>query len=200
MSADPILNPVYFEAKVNSKVFPVLPGYHKVMHEPDVAITTLLGSCVAACIRDSNTGIGGLNHFLLPRDRSENASGFSARYGVNAMEVLINEILRTGARKQDLEAKVFGAGNVISRAEMTNVGQQNAEFVLSYLREEGIRLLASDLGGDRARRVFYFPSTGKARVLNLSNQDTAKTGAAEVSLEQRLRVEKKVQASIVELF
>ncbi|QHQ36887.1 chemoreceptor glutamine deamidase CheD [Algicella marina] len=200
MRAEALSNPVYYEAKVNSNVFPVLPGFHKVIHEPGIAVTTLLGSCVAACIRDARTGIGGLNHFLLPRDRSEGAAGFSARYGVNAMEVLINEILRTGARKNDLEAKVFGAGNVIHRGEANNVGQQNAEFVVSYLRDEGIRLLASDLGGDRARRVFYFPETGKARVLSLSNRDSAQAGQAELTLEQKLRSEKKATPSVVELF
>ncbi len=200
MSAEPLHNPVYFEAKVNSNVFPVLPGYHKVMHEPNTAITTLLGSCVAACIRDRTTGIGGLNHFLLPRDRSEGAGGFSARYGVNAMEVLINEILRTGARKENLEAKVFGAGNVISKGDLNNVGAMNSEFVVGYLRDEGIRLLASDLGGDRARRIFYFPFTGNVKVLNMSNKDTVQAGRQEVTLAQKLQSEKRAQASTVELF
>lgn len=199
MSAEPARDPTYFEAKVGSRVFPVLPGYHKVMQEPDVAITTLLGSCVAACIRDKRSGIGGLNHFLLPTDRSE-GGGFSARYGVNAMEVLINDILRTGARKEDLEAKVFGAANVIAKAELNKVGAQNAEFVIRYLRDEGIRLLAADLGGDRARRVFYFPATGSVKVLNMSNSDTARATEQEVSLEQKLRSQKRVQPSIVELF
>lgn len=199
MSALQNENAVYFESKVNSKVYPVLPGYHKVMDDPEIAITTLLGSCVAACIRDKRTGIGGLNHFLLPRDRSETGD-FSARYGVNAMEVLINDILRTGATRQDLEAKVFGAANVIAGGNLNGIGKQNAEFVITYLQEEGIRLLASDLGGDRARRVFYFPSTGSVRVLNLSNTDSARAQAAEDSLEKRLQTETKAKASIVELF
>ncbi|MEM9428183.1 MAG: chemoreceptor glutamine deamidase CheD [Pseudomonadota bacterium] len=199
MSAEAALAPVYYEAKVGSHVFPVLPGHHKVMTEPDIAITTLLGSCVAACIRDRRSGMGGLNHFLLPKDRSE-GGGFSARYGVNAMEVLINDILKLGARKEDLEAKVFGAANVIARAELNNVGAQNAEFVISYLRNEGIRLLAADLGGDRARRVYFFPSTGSVKVLNMSNTDTARATEQEVSLAEKLRGEKRAQPSIVELF
>ncbi|MEO0386311.1 MAG: chemoreceptor glutamine deamidase CheD [Pseudomonadota bacterium] len=199
MNAEAAPNPVYYDAKVGSKVYPVLPGYHKVMHTPDVAITTLLGSCVAACVRDRRSGVGGLNHFLLPRDRSE-GGGFSARYGVNAMEVLVNDILRTGARKEDLEAKVFGAANVLANAELNNVGAQNSEFVIKYLRDEGIRLLAAELGGDRARRVFFFPSTGSVKVLNMSNSDTARASQQEVSLEQKLRKEKKAQVSIVELF
>ncbi len=199
MNAEAAPNPVYYDAKVGSKVYPVLPGYHKVMHTPDVAITTLLGSCVAACVRDRRSGVGGLNHFLLPRDRSE-GGGFSARYGVNAMEVLVNDILRTGARKEDLEAKVFGAANVLANAELNNVGAQNSEIVIKYLRDEGIRLLAADLGGDRARRVFFFPSTGSVKVLNMSNSDTARASQQEVSLEQQLRKEKKAQVSIVELF
>ena len=199
MNAEAAPNPVYYDAKVGSKVYPVLPGYHKVMHTPDVAITTLLGSCVAACVRDRRSGVGGLNHFLLPRDRSE-GGGFSARYGVNAMEVLVNDILRTGARKEALEAKVFGAANVLANAELNNVGAQNSEIVIKYLRDEGIRLLAADLGGDRARRVFFFPSTGSVKVLNMSNSDTARASQQEVSLEQQLRKEKKAQVSIVELF
>jgi len=190
----------YFEAKVGALVFPVLPGFHKVMHAPDIGITTLLGSCVAACIRDRASGVGGLNHFLLPRDRTDGGGGFSARYGVNAMELLVNEILRTGARKENLEAKVFGAANVISKAELNNVGQQNAEFVINYLRTEGIRLLAADLGGDRARRIFFFPATGSVKVLAMSNTDTARATEQELSLARKLGTDRRAQPSIVELF
>lgn len=189
---------VYFEPKVNFNVYPVLPGHHKVISDPGIALTTLLGSCVAACIRDRRTGIGGMNHFLLPHDKNENSTDFSARYGVNAMEVLINEILRSGARKEDLEAKVFGAGNIIVTADMAKVGAQNAAFVVSYLKTEGIGLLASDLGGIRARRVFYFPATGNVRVLNLSPSETSQAGRQDAQLDHTLR--KKTQTSQVELF
>lgn len=190
---------VYFESKISSNVCPVLPGHHKVICENDLALTTLLGSCVAACIRDKRSGTGGLNHFLLPGDRAGQSGTFSARYGVNAMEILINDILKSGAQKSDLEIKVFGGSEIIRGKGLPAVGKKNSHFVVEYLRDEGLDIVASDLGGTRARRVFFFPSNGNVRVLYLSESQTAAQGHEENRLERTLAVEKP-KPSTVELF
>lgn len=186
----------HWEQKVDAWVYPVLPGDHLTISESGAAVSTLLGSCVAACIRDKRSGQGGLNHFLLPAASSQD--GQSARYGVYAMEVLINEILSAGARRQDLEAKVFGGGEVIASAAAVSVGSKNAAFVREYLGGEGIPILASDLGGSMARRVYYFPDTGKVKVQYLNPLDATGTVEREARLARSLV--QKPQTGTVELF
>lgn len=173
----------YWEPKIGAPALTVLPGDHMVTDDAGVAVMTLLGSCVAACIRDPAIGVGGLNHFLLPG--TSGAGQQSARYGSHAMEVLINNILRRGGQKQRLEAKVFGGGNVIDVSAKETVGDRNAKFVTEWLQREGIRLLASDLGGDKARRVFYFPDTGRASVLRLASAETRKLRDQEARLNKK---------------
>ena len=186
----------YWEPKINAPAYTVLPGYHRVIGEDGVALVTLLGSCVAACIRDPQIGVGGLNHFLLPGGSGTGQQ--SARYGVHAMEVLVNDILKQGGVKSRLEAKVFGGGNVISVSAAETVGDRNGQFVIEHLRREGIRLLASDLGGDRARRVFFFPNSGRASVLKLAGADTRRLQASEEKLQAKADTAPK--AGGVELF
>ena len=187
-------NQSHFDYKVDARVFPVLPGYHLVIAEPGAAVSTLLGSCVAACIRDKTTGIGGLNHFLLPgSDQSQ-----SSRYGVYAMEVLVNDILSAGSIRANLEAKVFGGAEVIASTGHSRVGRKNATFVLDYLKSEGITVLAEDLGGSSARRVYFFPDTGKVRVQYLAPTETKRAAVGEAELSQRL--ETKPTTGSVELF
>jgi len=175
----------------------VLPGHHAVIDDPETCVTTLLGSCVAACIRDRDSGIGGLNHFLLPGEEMAEGSARSTRYGVHAMEVLVNDILRRGGRREGLEAKVFGGANVIDTSAADTVGDRNASFVQRYLKTEGIRLLASDVGGDRARRVFFFPGTGRASVLRLAQAEAPSMRDAERRLR---RAAQSVPSGGVELF
>lgn len=192
----------YFDPKIGARARSVLPGRHLVIDEPDVAVVTLLGSCVAACVRDVETGVGGLNHFLLPGDESKagaSTDSGSLRYGVNAMEILINDILRRGGAKQRLEAKVFGGANVIDTAATETVGDRNGRFVIDYLSREGVRVAASDIGGDRARRVFFFPSTGRASVLRLPVSDTRKLRREEAKMHDVAKVAAP-KAGAVELF
>jgi chemotaxis protein CheD len=173
----------YFDARVGLPIKTVLPGEHRVLHEERAALMTLLGSCVSACIRDPRSGVGGLNHFLLPHDRSGTA-GSSTRYGVYAMEVLINEILNTGALRSDLEAKVFGGGNIMKSAAVETVGDRNAAFVRAFLRAEGIRVVGEDLGGAHARRVVFVPTTGRALVQHTSSSVESEICAADAVLER----------------
>lgn len=137
----------------------------------DLALVTVLGSCVAACIRDRDSGIGGMNHFMLPRSGGDcGPASATARYGVNAMELLINELIRLGERRANLEAKVFGGGNILPGITRVNVGEMNATFVRDFLREESIPLLAQDLQGTVSRKVEFLPASGHARVRDIGGR------------------------------
>lgn len=132
----------------------------------DLALVTLLGSCVSACLYDAGAGIGGMNHFLLP-DGDARTDGVPARYGTHAMELLINAMLKLGARRSRLGAKVFGGGNVLRGFAIDPVGTRNARFVLAYLAAEGIPVTAQDLGDVHPRKVVFFPRTGRTLVRRL---------------------------------
>ena len=130
-----------------------------VTSESDEVLTTILGSCIATCIRDPSTGIGGMNHFLLPD--SDGHDREARCYGINAMELLINDILKRGGDRRRLEAKLFGGANVI--ATLSDVGSRNAAFARRFLTDEGILVVGGDVGGNMARRIQYSPVSGKAR-------------------------------------
>ncbi len=164
----------YFDRNFNSDAVKILPGEYYVTGR-DMVLVTVLGSCVAACIRDRVSRIGGMNHFMLPGSDTETApTGTSARYGTYAMELMINQLLKSGAKRGNLEAKVFGGGNVLRGFTVANVGQRNAEFVIDYLQTENISLLAEDLLGLFPRKVYYFPQTGRTLVkqLRVAHNDT----------------------------
>ncbi|WP_020205573.1 MULTISPECIES: chemoreceptor glutamine deamidase CheD [Cupriavidus] len=165
----------YFDREFGKQAIKLLPNEYYVTRE-DVVLTTVLGSCVAACIRDETAGVGGMNHFMLPDDDGAGAGAdrllsASMRYGSYALEVLINDLLKMGARRERLEAKVFGGGAVLANMTTLNIGDRNAEFVLKYLKTEEVRVAAQDLRGPHARRVSYFPLTGLALVRRLTRQD-----------------------------
>lgn len=159
---------LYYDRYFGCDAAKILPGEYFFTKKP-MLIVTVLGSCVAACIRDRVTKIGGMNHFMLPDGNGEgpSASSASMRYGAYAMEVLINELLKAGARRENLEAKVFGGGNVLRGFTAMNVGERNAEFVLDFLHNEQIRIVAEDLNDVYPRKVYYFPETGKVLVKKL---------------------------------
>ena len=155
----------------------VLPGEFYVTRH-DEAISTVLGSCISACICDRRLGCGGLNHFMLPEGSNgsgssdrwmDPANGLATRYGSHAMERLMNELFKLGARREHLEIKLFGGGRILT--SMTDVGARNAEFVRAYLEAEGLKVAAEDLGDIFPRRVIYFPDTGKVRVRRLQPLD-----------------------------
>ena len=160
---------LYYDRTFDCDAAKILPGEYFFTHK-DMMIVTVLGSCVSACIRDRVSGIGGMNHFMLPDGGgSDDGSPVSpsARYGTYAMEVLINDVLKAGARRDNLEAKVFGGGNVLRGFSAINVGERNAEFVRRYLKAEGIRIVAEDLIDIWPRKVYFFPRTGKVLVKKL---------------------------------
>lgn len=146
----------------------LIQGQHYVSADPRVVISTTLGSCIACCMFDPVNRIGGMNHFLLPH--GEAAAGSSAvRYGAHAMELLINGLLRAGALKGDLVAKLFGGGRM--SGFLADVGGENATFAEHYLRHEGISLLPGSVRGRGARKLRFWPTTGRAQQLTIPGDD-----------------------------
>jgi chemotaxis protein CheD len=187
----------YFDSRFQSEALKVLPGEYLVTTR-DVMLVTVLGSCVSACVRDPQAGVGGMNHFMLPDGDTGSAAGASARYGSYAMEVLINELLKLGAVRNRLEAKVFGGGAVLPGFTVNNVGQRNGRFVLDYLAAEGLSLVAEDLFDVCPRRVHYFPLSGRVMVKRLPSAHDTEVLASE-SLYRR-RLAETPTAGSVELF
>ncbi len=170
-----------WESTLNLCASKILPGEYYVTCHNEI-ITTVLGSCVSACIRDSISGVGGMNHFMLPGNARKNLDQWggsdclATRYGIAAMETLINDILKRGSRKDRLQVKLFGGGKVLS-TEIDNVGERNVQFVKQFLETEGIAVVAEDLGGTHPRKVNFFPKTGKVmvrRLRSLQNQAIAR--------------------------
>lgn len=151
----------------------------------DEMIATILGSCVSACVRDPVAGIGGMNHFLLPGDENTVVPhSAAARYGVFAMERLINAILQAGGRRERLEIKVFGGGNVTNNS--ARIGSKNVAFVRQFLQQEGFTIVSEDLEGDQPRRVHYFPSTGRVMMRRLNRQEDLKVVKEEAAYNSRM--------------
>jgi chemotaxis protein CheD len=168
----------------------VFPGEFYMTRKTDEMIVTVLGSCVAACIRDPIAGIGGMNHFMLAQHSSGNWGGDvrSTRFGNFAMEKLINELIKAGCSRERMEIKVFGGGNVTDSRNA--VGSENAEFVLRYLAAEGLRCAAQDLGGTHPRRIHYYPATGRVVRRFLGLGETYAVRREEKDYEKRLLAEK----------
>ena len=161
----------YWDKTNNIFAAKILPGEYYVTKN-DEAITTVLGSCISACIRDKVTGIGGMNHFMLPLNKSmstEEASAMSdaARYGNFAMEKMINDILSHGGKRKNLEVKIFGGGRVLQNMQSLDIGNGNINFVREYIETENLILVGEDVGDVFPRKVIYFPRTGKVRVKKL---------------------------------
>ena len=155
----------YFDHHFQYNAVKVLPGEYFVSNE-NLVIMTVLGSCIAACLWDSRMRVGGMNHFMLPAGGADDTSG---RYGSYAMELLINEMLKLGARRETLQAKIFGGGQVMSNFTTMNVGERNTSFVVSYLQTERIPIVSEDVLDIYPRKVVFFPVTGKAMVKRLAH-------------------------------
>ncbi|TAJ79867.1 MAG: chemoreceptor glutamine deamidase CheD [Gallionellaceae bacterium] len=176
------------------------PGEYYVTKNAE-GIYTTLGSCISACIRDRVSGIGGMNHFMLPVSTGDGGwkaagLGASTRYGNFAMEHLINEIMKNGGSRQNLEVKLFGGGRII--ANMTDVGMRNIEFARDYVKTEGLRVTSEDVGDVFPRMVVYFPATGKVRVKRLRSLHN--NTIAEQETKYLHTIEEKPVSGEIELF
>ena len=180
----------------------ILPGeYYVSMHGE--LISTVLGSCISACIRDKQMGIGGMNHFMLPMGCEDEHAGkihltSATRYGNFAMEMLINEILKAGGNRKNLEVKLFGGGRVLSSMTKMDIGNKNINFVHEYLQDEGLKISAEDTGDIYPRKVLFFADTGKVRVKKLQNIHNETIKKREESY--RKSIDDKPVQSDIELF
>jgi chemotaxis protein CheD len=166
----------FYDAHFRNDAVKVLPGEFFV-HDEDIVVTTTLGSCIAACLWDRERRVGGMNHFLLPEGGGADAE--TGRYGAFAMDLLIGELVKRGATRATLEAKVFGGGAVISGMSSINVGQQNTDFVLQYLRTERITVVSKDVLDIYPRKVAFLPASGKAMVKRLASANVEALAAQE---------------------
>ncbi|MGZ3182251.1 MAG: chemoreceptor glutamine deamidase CheD [Telluria sp.] len=193
MSMDPnkqFATNVYYDRTFDCDAAKILPGEYYYTPK-DMLIVTVLGSCVSACIRDRVSGLGGMNHFMLPDGGGDANSPVSAsmRYGTYAMEVLINDLLKAGAKRENLEAKAFGGGAVLRGFTAMNVGERNASFVINFLKTEKIRVVAEDLNDIYPRKVYFFPRTGKVLVKKLMQTHNDTLAKRELDYASRLKVE-----------
>ena len=180
----------------------ILPGEFYITRS-DEAITTVLGSCISACIRDPLVGVGGMNHFMLPEDTTQGKStwldsdaGLATRYGSFAMESLVNGLLKLGARRERLEVKLFGGGHILNVG--IDVGERNIEFARRFVKTEGYVVAAEDVGLNVPRRVVYLPTSGKVRVKHLRTLECREIAQRE---QQYLRkTVDKPAAGEIELF
>lgn len=169
-TATAVRPPTSGEASFNGHRIHVIQGEQHVADDPDVMLTTILGSCVSACLRDPIVGVGGMNHFLLPGGNGSSdiaiRGGGALRYGVHAMELLVNGLLQRGAQRIRLEAKLFGGARMMNG--LTDIGEMNASFAEKFLQNEGVALIGGSLRGAQGRRIQFWPVSGRARQIMLS--------------------------------
>ena len=174
----------FYDAHFRNEAVKVLPGEFFVYDE-DILVMTTLGSCIAACLWDRDKRIGGMNHFLLPDMGAGSTGGDSGRYGSYAMDLLIGEMVKRGATRGGMEAKIFGGGAVISGMNTINVGERNTAFVLDYLRTERISVVNKDVLDIYPRKVCFLPASGKAMVKRLASANTEALAAQERAAAKR---------------
>ena len=187
----------FYDSRFASDAVKVLPGEHFVGAD-DIVITTTLGSCVAVCLWDAARRVGGMNHIMLPDSDPDPAPGMgeAGRYGSFAMELLINAMLRRGAVRSSLVAKVFGGGAVVPGMLAINVGERNARFVLDYLATERIAVLSQDLLDVHPRKVAFWPASGRAMVKKLPVTKSREVIARERDAARQLTPERAGAGSI----
>lgn len=187
----------FYSIRENVNVIKIFAGDWYVSNQDDEMLATILGSCVSACIRDPIAAVGGMNHFLLPGDEAMDIrASDAARYGVHAMESLINGVLKMGGQKHRFEVKVFGGGNVINNS--AKIGSKNAQFIREFLRKEGFRIVAEDLEGEQPRSLHYYPTTGKVMMRKLKRKEDFVVVDEEAAY--RRKISKKPTEGDVELF
>ena len=182
---------IYYDNRFSRQAVKILPGEYFASNSATM-IVTVLGSCVAACLRDSKNKVHGMNHFLLPTDYQDDnyKYGAPARYGMHAMELLINDMVRLGADRRNIQAKIFGGGSVMGQLTHSNVGEKNAEFVIDYLRTEHIPIQASDLLGEYPRKVYFIPESGEVRVKKIKRLHNTTIMDRESTYQRKLKEQK----------
>ena len=195
-------NASYFDSKINAQVIRIQVGEIAITNKEGEAISTILGSCVAACIRDPVLKLGGMNHFMLPGEDLSTPIGEAIRYGTHAMEMLVNGLLKLGAQRNRFEIKLFGGGNVASQS--LRIGNKNIEFVRKFVQKEGFNVVGEDLGGDHGRCINYFPVTGKVLRKFLGQREEKEIIQTEKiyegGLSKKIRQEQKPSYGDIELF
>lgn len=168
-----------FNNKLNRNVYEIFAGDFHSTKEKNVVLTTLLGSCISACIKCKETGVVGINHFMLPSSIKIEEMIFNedARYGIHAMELMINSMMKLGAKRNSMVAKVFGGGKVLDTT-LSNVSKSNIEFVLAYLNMEEIPIIAKDVGGNYGRKIYLFPDTFTIYMKKINHDSSLDTAIA----------------------
>ncbi len=174
----------------------LVQGEFRVSDDPRVVFTTILGSCVGACIRDPVRGVGGMNHFLLPGADAGADARDSERLGVHLMELLVNGLMRQGAQRERLEAKIFGGARMMRG--LSDIGKKNTEFAVQFLKYEGIRIIGGDSGGEQGRRLQFWPVSGRARQSYIgSGVESANRASA---IRPAMATAEKISAGEIDLF
>ncbi|WP_019960147.1 hypothetical protein [Woodsholea maritima] len=191
----------YHDSSSNRWIVKIMPGGQYISYNQGELIATVLGSCVAACVYDPFVKIGGMNHFMLPHDNEGlwDGASLALRYGNHAMEGLINDLMKSGAIRSRLECKVFGGANVGASGNVAAIGSKNATFIRSYAAKENLRIVASDLGGNKGRRILFDPHTGKSWRRFIQGGDVQEIAKRESKLSLAPPVLEKAKGSI-ELF
>lgn len=187
----------YFDRKLQHESLKLLPGEFYVT-DKDIVLVTVLGSCIACCLFDLERGIGGMNHFMLPESKLETPNSEAARYGTFAMELLINGMMKRGADRKALRAKIFGGGNVLRNITSINIGPANTQFVKTYLQREQIPVLAQDVLGEAPRKIHFYAKSGRVLVHKLPVVETTAVLKQETLYNSRLHQQQP--AGDVELF
>ncbi|MBT3134367.1 chemoreceptor glutamine deamidase CheD [Alteromonas sp. ALT199] len=192
----------YYDQRFSIDAVKLLPGQYFVTTHNKMLVT-VLGSCVAACLFDPVAGVGGMNHFMLPNvnktaSELEQSQGVAAKYGIHAMELLINDLVKAGASKSRIKAKVFGGGKVVPSFVQNDIGKLNAEFVSHFLDTELIPILASDLCDNYARKIYFFPRDGKVLMKRINELNN--TTIIERESQHRWELSKQAPSGSVDLF
>jgi chemotaxis protein CheD len=189
----------YFDPRFEALVHPVAPGAHAINGREAEMLSTVLGSCIAVCLRDERKRIGGINHFMLPALGEGQAPSRDAMlYGDTAMEVLINALMRAGCDRRNLEAKVFGGARIAAAYDQSSIGDRNARFALDFLGHEGIPVRSQDTGGASPRRILFEPWSGRVLVQHIDPLTAA--DLAHVEARHHAAISVKPKASSVEMF
>jgi len=188
----------YHDSRKNMNVIKIMPGEYYVTNQEEI-VTTVLGSCISACIRDPVAGVGGMNHFMIPshgRELTAQDKQLVTRYGLYAMEHLINDIFKFGGRRQNIEIKLFGGGNIMSSGG--NIGDQNIKFVTEFVQTEGYMVTSKDMGDVFPRKVKYCPLSGKVMMKKLTQVNKAEIENQELKFQEKLDSEN--QRGDIDLF